>query len=120
MRFCYVPPNCRTPRRYHCQPDLVVKAVRDQLRGKPAAEIAEMVSQEQARVRPQFNSERYGGPEYARLSDNCAPEILRGADDDSEMGVYHDLFNPQREANLNARLAEYSPAGMESGILFVN
>lgn len=120
MRFCYVPPNCRTPRRYHCQPDLVTKAMREGLRGKPAAEIAELVSQEQARVRPQFNSERYGGPEYARLSDTCAPELVRGADDDSEMGVYHDLFNPQREANLDARLAEYSPAGMESGILFVN
>ena len=27
MRFCYVPPGSRTPRRYECQPDLVDQAV---------------------------------------------------------------------------------------------
>jgi hypothetical protein len=36
------------------------------------------------------------------------------------MGVFHDLFNPQRTANLRARLAEYAPAGMEADILFEN
>jgi hypothetical protein len=36
------------------------------------------------------------------------------------MGVFHDLFNPQREANLRARLDEYTPAGMRAGIIFVN
>jgi hypothetical protein len=120
MRFCYVPPNCRTPRRYHCQPDLVAKAVQDRLRGKPPAEITAAVAQERARVRPQVNSVRYGTPTYGQLSAICASEIVRGADDESEMGVFHDLFNPQRQANLAARLAEYSPAGMESGIVFVN
>ena len=29
MRFCYVPPSSRTPRRYACQPDLVIKAIAD-------------------------------------------------------------------------------------------
>ena len=27
MRFCYVTPGSRTPRRYQCQPDLVERAV---------------------------------------------------------------------------------------------
>jgi hypothetical protein len=36
------------------------------------------------------------------------------------MGVFHDLFNPQRTANLRARLDEYTPAGMETGILLEN
>ena len=31
MRFCYVTPGSRTPRRYHCQPDLVEKAVETEL-----------------------------------------------------------------------------------------
>jgi hypothetical protein len=34
------------------------------------------------------------------------------------MGVFHDLFQPQREANLRARLDEFTPAGMDAGIIF--
>jgi hypothetical protein len=34
------------------------------------------------------------------------------------MGAFHDLFGPQRAANLRARLAEYTPAGMEAGIFY--
>ena len=29
VRFCYVPPDSRTPRRYECQPDLVLNAVQE-------------------------------------------------------------------------------------------
>jgi hypothetical protein len=36
------------------------------------------------------------------------------------MGVYHDLYEPQREANLAARLVEYIPAGTDAGILFAS
>ena len=71
-------------------------------------------------MRPRFNNTRYGTPAYCQLSDDCAVEIKRGADDESEMGVFHDLFQPQREANLRARLDEYTPAGMDAGILFVD
>lgn len=109
MRFCYVTPHSRTPRRYNCQPDLVEQAV------KPAAE-----QRERDRVRPQFDNVRYGTPTYCRLSETCAEEIKRGADDGSEMGVFHDLFQPQREANLRARLDEYTPAGTDAGIIFVS
>jgi len=107
VRFCYVTPGSRTPRRYHCQPDLVVKDVGDEER-----------ETEQARVRPMFNSLRYGKPDYCQLSHCCATEISRGADDESEMGVFHDLYQPQRLANLNIRLNEYVPAGSEVGIIF--
>jgi hypothetical protein len=34
------------------------------------------------------------------------------------MGVFHHLFEPQRTANLRVRLAEYTPAGMEAGLIF--
>jgi hypothetical protein len=33
------------------------------------------------------------------------------------MGVFHDLFQPQREGNLLARLDEFAPAGMDVGII---
>jgi hypothetical protein len=107
LRFCWVEADSRTPRRFECQPDLVRAAVPD----------AATQDRETARVRPRFNSQRYGSPTYCQLSDDCAAEIVRGGDDESEMGVFHDLFQPQREANLISRLNEYTPAGMEAGLI---
>jgi hypothetical protein len=118
LRFCYVPPGCRTPRRYHCQPDLVAQAALQGATDPAAQKVA--VASEQLRVRPQFSSERYSKPGYARLSPGSADEIQRGAEDRSEMGAFHDLFQPQRRANLIARLNEFTPAGMEVAILFAD
>jgi hypothetical protein len=108
MRYCHVPPGSRTPRRSHCQPDEArrVEGVDPEF--------------ETARVRPHFTSLRYGNPAYAQLSSWCAPEIRRGADDESEMGAFHDLFQPQREANLRERLGEYSPAATDADVIFAN
>ena len=36
------------------------------------------------------------------------------------MGVFHDLFEPQREANLRARLDEFTPAGAEAAVIFAS
>jgi hypothetical protein len=36
------------------------------------------------------------------------------------MGAFHDLYQPQREANLRARLDEYTPAGVNAGIIFAS
>ena len=80
-------------------------------------EACDVVQREAVRVHPQFNSLRYGTPTYCQLSCDCAEEIKRGADDASEMGAFHDLFQPQRLANLRARIDEYTPAGMEAGIV---
>ncbi|HEX7553374.1 MAG TPA: hypothetical protein VF378_07455 [Geothrix sp.] len=113
VRFCCVPPGSRTPRRYHCQPDLAVKALR---KNPPPADVA--LARE--KVAPLFTSRRYGTPAYAQLAQGCAREVLRGADDESEMGAFHDLFQPQRAANLRVRLDEFIPAGLEAGILFAN
>jgi len=62
---------------------------------------------------------RYGSPVYCQLGFSCPEEITRGADDESEMGVFHDLFQPQRAINLRARLDEFTPAGMETGIIYI-
>jgi len=95
VRFSYVPPGSQTPRRYRCVPAAAADALR---------------------VQPQFTSERYGAPAYGQLADRCALEIRSGADDESEMGAFHDLFNPQRETNLNVRLEEYLRFGLEAGV----
>jgi hypothetical protein len=111
VRFCSLTKDSRTPRRFSCQPDLALQKL------KPGSRQADL---ESVRVRPQFDSLRYGTFDYARLSLCCADEIRRGADDLSEVGVYHDLYAPQRESNLRTRLEEYTPAGMDAGILFAS
>jgi hypothetical protein len=55
-----------------------------------------------------------------QLSSGCAREIVRGAEDGSELGVYHDLYQPQREDNLTARLTESTPAGFDAGLIYVS
>lgn len=129
MRCCYVVPGSRTPRRYQCQPDLAEQAAEAELRKTarqmnqpdPApAEIQAARQCAQLRVEPQFNSTRYGKPTYCQLADACADEIRRGADDESEMGVFHDLYQPQRATNLRTRLDEYTPAGMEAGLIYAS
>jgi len=119
LRFSHVPVACRTPRRYRCQPDGVIAAVKARITNDPTQQQAE-IANESLRVTPQFSARRYGLPAYAQLGPDCAPEIERGAGDESEMGVYHDLFQPQRGANLRTRLAQYTPAGMDVGLLFAN
>ncbi|MBN3925392.1 hypothetical protein [Nostoc sp. NMS4] len=114
IRFCYVMPNSRTPRRYNCQPDLVEQMVRQK---------TELIDAEQLfpnRVQPQFNSTRYGTPTYCQLASTCAEEIKRGADDESEMGAFHNLYQSQKEANLRIRLDEYTPANTEIGIIYTS
>jgi hypothetical protein len=97
-RFSWLPPGSRTPRRYHCQPATDADA---------------------GRLRPLFTSLRYGDPGYCQLSRRSATEIRQGADDGSEIGVFHDLFQPQRETNLRLRLKEYAAFDLEAGFVFV-
>ena len=120
MRFCYVTPGSRTPRLYNCQPDLAEKPILAQFRQREISreDRDRTIARERIRVRPEFTSTRYGTPAYCQLANDCADEIKHGADDQSEMGVFHDLYQPQRAANLRARLDEYTPAGMQSGIIY--
>jgi hypothetical protein len=125
IRFCYVDPShgdkcSRTPRRFHCQPDLALAKLEQRADWEslsPTAKAA-LKSFERARIRPAFHSLRFGLPTYCQLAHSCSPEIKRGADDQSEMGAFHDLYEPQRFANLDTRLHEYTPAGNDAGIIF--
>ena len=122
MRFCYVQidlEGTRTPRRFHCQPDLLDAAVLLLPGLDDDARLRERDA-ERLRVMPRFNSIRYGNPDYCQLASDCADEITHGADDESEMGAFHDLYQPQRTANLRARLNEYMPSGMQAGIIFTS
>lgn len=70
-------------------------------------------------MQPVFTSERYGDAGYAQLSIACPVEICTGAENDSEMGAFNALKQPQREANLQASLKEYLRFGMQADIVYV-
>jgi hypothetical protein len=99
VRFSYLPLTSRVPRRYHCQP---------------------ASSDDESRVRPYFTSLRFGDPGYCQLYSSTASEIRQGAEDEAEMGVFHDLQQPQRETNLRMRLDEYLRFGLEAGIIYAS
>jgi len=93
VRFCYVPAGSRLPRCFHCYP------VQDQ------------------QSSPAFTSLQFGDPGYCQLGDPSGL-LLTGADDGSEVGVFHDVFQPQRLSNLNIMIADYLRFGMEAGVFF--
>ncbi len=100
VRFSYLPLESRTGKRYRCRPDPA---------DPPDVQLA---------TRPQFTSLRFGDPAYVQLRASTPDSIRRGADDESEMGVTHLLYTPQREANLLLRLDEYLRFGLEAGFFY--
>jgi len=59
-------------------------------------------------------------PPRVELSARQRAVVKTGAEDGSEMGALSFLKAPQREANLQEQLAEYTPAAMDVGIIFAN
>jgi hypothetical protein len=127
VRFSFVPESSRTPRRHRCQPDLEIETRADAAARELAASGQELTEAERAAIRarvvgwlkPAFTSTRYGEPAYAQLRRRSPVQIRQGADDEAAMGAFHDLFEPQRLANLRVRLGEYLRFGLEAGLFFV-
>lgn len=120
IRLSYVPQSPEksgTPRRFRCQPDqaLADRAKELDVKTLPPAEAGPIL----LRVRPDFTCYRYGHPAYGQLQPGCPEEIRKGAENGSEMGVFADLQQPQRESNLQTALDEYLRFGLEAGIFFV-
>jgi hypothetical protein len=67
---------------------------------------------------PIFYSLRYGDPGYAKLVPSTDGSIRQGADDGGEMGAFHFVLAPLRENDLQVRLQEYLPVGLEFGIFY--
>jgi hypothetical protein len=95
VRFTWLPADSLVPRRHQCLPD-----------------------EDRPNLRPAFTSLAPGHPAFGQLSRLCPLPIRTGADDGSAMGATHDLFEPQREAHLRQRLAEYLRFGLETGAFF--
>ncbi len=97
VRFSWLPFESIVPTRHRCQPNS---------------------NQSAQYIAPRFNALRFGMPAYAQLATSTPVEILRAADDESEMGVFHHLYGALRETNLRIRLAEYLRVGLRAGIIY--
>jgi hypothetical protein len=123
MRFSFVPDASVTPRRYRCQPQLAIDtavAEAEDAAGGPitAAERALIRSRIVRGMRPGFVAQSPSHPAYCQLRLATPHEIRAGASDEGEMGAYHLLAAPQREANLRIRLEEYLRVGLEAGVFY--
>ena len=123
LRFSWVPDGAIVPRRFRCQPQLAIDeaiAARETEIGGPvpAADKARIRARILPRMVPSFTALAASAPAYAQLRRAVPAEIRRGASDEGEMGAYHLLSEPQREANLRIRLAEYLRFGLEAGLIF--
>ncbi|MDD4160957.1 MAG: hypothetical protein PHW87_00590 [Methanothrix sp.] len=110
IRFCCLPFDSITPRRYRCQPDKALKQVE-----KPEEREAIL-----KRMVATFTSIHYGHPGYGQLSACTPEEILRGSEDGSENGAFSSKKQPQREADLRDCMDEYLPIGLNAGIFYVD
>jgi hypothetical protein len=96
VRFSYVPPGSQVPRAFRCYPGPTDTS--------PTA--------------PAFTSLRFGDPGYCQLAPQSGAAILQGADNQSEMGAFNGLYQPQRVANLNTMLEDYLRFGLQAGIFY--
>jgi Phage tail protein (Tail_P2_I) len=97
MRFCSLPADAIAPQCFHCLPD------------DPSRE--EMLL-------PKFITLQYGHPSYGLVSGDVPLAIWKGADNGSQIGVYNLLQETEGVRNIQIRIEEYLPFGLEAGIFF--
>ncbi|MBB5503104.1 hypothetical protein [Paraburkholderia sp. MM5384-R2] len=95
IRFCSLPTQAITPRCYECLP--------------PDPDNA-------AAFAPSFITLRYGLPAYGLLSGDVPMAVWHGADNGSQMGVYHQIQETEAVSNVQIRTPEYLPVLLESGL----
>ena len=94
VRFSYVGPGSRTPRRHRCVPA-------DGTAATPT---------------PVYVSADPASPAYPALDASCSPLIAEGGEGEAEMGVHHHLRRPLRMRAAERQLDPYLPVGSELGL----
>jgi hypothetical protein len=94
VRYSYVEPGSRVPRRFRCVPS----------------------SDTAAAPRPVYVSDRPGSPEYLALDPACPQVVAEGGEGGTEMGVHAHLQRPLRLSAAHRLLAPYVPVGLEIGL----
>ena len=95
VRFCFVPTDNITPKKYRCIPT------------DPSQEPA---------LWPGFITLQYGDPSYAMLSGYVSMAVWTGADDGAEMGAFHDTEETLGIRNVQLCAPDFLPVGLEAGI----
>ncbi|HEX4960389.1 MAG TPA: hypothetical protein VF173_06095 [Thermoanaerobaculia bacterium] len=120
LRFSYVPPGSAVPRAYRCQPQLALTRQAEAV----GLDVLPDPSNDRTRTLdalvPRFTATAYGDPAYGQLALTADPGLEGGAADGGEMGAFHLLEQPQREAQLRALIDEYGRFGLDVGIFFVD
>ena len=65
----------------------------------------------------QFNSLRFGRPDYAQLAAIRQPEILSASEAGAEVGAFASELNQIRLANLQVKLREFMPVSLTSVVI---
>ncbi|MGH6649748.1 MAG: hypothetical protein ACREB7_01320 [Sphingopyxis sp.] len=115
VRFSYAPLTSRVPRRYRCQPDLIITEA-EQAAGAP------LPGPEKLRfarsVVPIFTTSAYPASAFGQLALTCPDAIAAAAFGGAEMGAGFAAGAPFRRANLTDMLDEYLPFGLVAAPLF--
>jgi hypothetical protein len=59
-----------------------------------------------------FVSRRFGDPGYGQLSETAPEQIVRGAENRSEIGAFSSMLNPIKLDDLRAKVNEFMPFGL--------
>lgn len=110
IRFSYIPPDSRTPRRFRCQPDMAL----DDAGGD--AQAAALV---RIKMRPQFISRDPHGSGFLLLDAATAADVRGAAEDGGEPGCWNHLQHGIRLANLVNVLPQFLRFGLEPGLFFL-
>ena len=98
VRFSYVPTGSRVPRCFQCHP----------------------AADDPGPVVPAFTSLRFGDGAYCQLAQPSGKAILQGADNQSEIGVFNNVYQPQRIGNLETSLQDYIRFALNAGIFYAS
>jgi hypothetical protein len=98
VRFCWLPANSITPKRYECLPP---------------------DSASQAALEPTFITLRFGKPGYCLLSGDVPMAVWKGADNGSQIGVFYQIQETEAVTNIQIRSEEYLPANLQCGVFVI-
>jgi hypothetical protein len=56
-------------------------------------------------------------PGWWRLREDCDPAVSAGAEDGSELGAFGSVHLAARLAGFRGRLVEFTPAGLQTGVI---
>jgi hypothetical protein len=108
-RYSYIPDGSQTPKQYQCQPAASLAGIGQ---GPERDRVVE-------RLLPPFLSFTYGNPGYARLRSFSPKEILYGAEDHLEMGVFHNDSWAFRDDLLLKYAEQWLPLGLQAFVFHV-